>query len=106
MYSSTYEQPTAKFPTIRRFSAFGFGRRICPGYDVAERALFIHIASLAWACRIKKNKAVNGEEIAVPWYEYSNGATRHPLKFQFDVEPYEARRVEVLKKAWKEAIDP
>jgi hypothetical protein len=54
-----------------------------------------------------EEKTVNGEEIAVPWYEYSNGAaTSHPLKFQFDVEPYEARRVEVLKEAWKEAIDP
>ncbi|QKX58214.1 uncharacterized protein TRUGW13939_05335 [Talaromyces rugulosus] len=104
-YSSTYEHPTAKYPTIRRFSAFGIGRRICPGYDVAERALFIQIASLEWACRIKKKKTVNGEEIALPLYEYSSGVTSQPLNFQFDVEPYEARRVEVLKNAWEEAID-
>ncbi|KAK4609167.1 Cytochrome P450 monooxygenase [Fulvia fulva] len=33
--------------------AFGAGRRICPGYDVAERSLAVAIMRLLWACEIK-----------------------------------------------------
>ncbi|KEF56920.1 uncharacterized protein A1O9_07110 [Exophiala aquamarina CBS 119918] len=86
-------------PTIRRYSAFGFGRRICPGYDLAEQALFIQIASLAWACQIRK-KVVNGQEIPVPFYDYSNGGNVFPNRFEFDLVPLDPERVKFMQQHW------
>ncbi|KAG6828452.1 hypothetical protein H0H92_007937 [Tricholoma furcatifolium] len=38
-------------------SAFGFGRRICPGVPFAERSLFINIALMLWAFNIKPSSS-------------------------------------------------
>lgn len=99
----TYKEPNEQQPTIRRFSAFGAGRRICPGYEIAERALYIQIATLAWACRVSK-KVVDGKEVPVPWYDYTDGATSGPKQFDFDVKAYDGKRVAMLKEDWEAAI--
>lgn len=36
--------------------AFGAGRRICPGYNVAERSLAVAIMRLLWAFEIKPSR--------------------------------------------------
>lgn len=99
-YPATYKEPNEQQPTIRRYSAFGFGRRICPGYEIAERALFIQIASLAWACRICK-KIKDGKEVEVPWYKYVSAGNSGPEPFEFDTEPYGENRIAMMKEAWK-----
>lgn len=96
----TYKQPDAQQPTIKRYSAFGFGRRICPGYEIAERALFIQIASLAWACRIHK-KIVDGKEVQVPWYKYVSAGNSGPEPFEFAVEAYGKNRMRMMEEAWE-----
>ncbi|KAJ9094968.1 hypothetical protein QFC21_005760 [Naganishia friedmannii] len=40
-------------PTQRDHFAFGAGRRICPGYHVAERSFFVGFSRLLWAFDIK-----------------------------------------------------
>ena len=40
-------------PTKRDHFAFGAGRRVCPGYHVAERSLAVAIMRIAWAFDVK-----------------------------------------------------
>ncbi|KAL4929386.1 cytochrome P450 [Aspergillus undulatus] len=70
----TYKEPLETYPTIKRFSAFGFGRRIFPGLETAERSLFIQIALLAWACHISKRIGEDGGEVHVAWFDHTAGA--------------------------------
>lgn len=99
----TFKAPLEQYPNIKRYSAFGFGRRICPGFEMAERSMFIQIASFGWACRICK-KVVNGEEIPVPYYDYTEGGQSFPKPFAFEVKPRDARRMEMLRESWSEGL--
>ena len=75
---STYREPLDVYPNLQNFSAFGFGRRICPGQNIAERSLNILVARIAWACEIRKEDGhVYGE------YEYTKGFNVQPEKFPF-----------------------
>ena len=82
----TSREPLTEYPNLKRFPAFGFGRRICPGLLAAERSLFIEIATLMWACRVSKKIDSSGKVIPVPWYSYQPGNNTAPKPFSFDVE--------------------
>ncbi|KAK1236879.1 hypothetical protein MKX08_007827 [Trichoderma sp. CBMAI-0020] len=70
------------------FSAFGFGRRVCPGQAIAERSLNIAVARVGWGCTVSKLKGVE-----VPVYDYTTGLNMQPKKFRFSLE---ARGIHVL----------
>lgn len=40
---------------------FGAGRRVCPGFHVAERNLFIAISRILWGFNISRARDVDGE---------------------------------------------
>ncbi|RPD81420.1 cytochrome P450 [Lentinus tigrinus ALCF2SS1-7] len=42
---------------------YGFGRRICAGYNFANQSLFIDLACLLWAFNFRKAKDERGQEI-------------------------------------------
>jgi hypothetical protein len=69
----TYKEPLTKFPNLQNFSAFGFGRRICPGLNIAERSLYILISRIAWSANISRAKDANGQDIVPPDYDYVTG---------------------------------
>jgi len=46
--------------TLRPHFTFGAGRRVCPGFHIAERGLFMAISRILWAFTFEK---VEGEEI-------------------------------------------
>ena len=69
----TFKEPLTTHPNLQNYSAFGFGRRICPGQSIAERSLYILIARIAWACDISKKIDRHGKEIAPPDYDYVTG---------------------------------
>ncbi|TKA38333.1 hypothetical protein B0A55_13524, partial [Friedmanniomyces simplex] len=69
----TFKEPLTKFPTLQNYSAFGFGRRICPGLHIAERSLYILISRIAWACDIAYQKDAHGEDMIPPSYDYVAG---------------------------------
>lgn len=69
----TYREPLSQFPNLQNFSAFGFGRRICPGQNIAERSLYILIARIAWCCDISQRRTPSGEAILPPSYDYTSG---------------------------------
>ncbi|KAF2095712.1 cytochrome P450 [Rhizodiscina lignyota] len=96
----TYKEPLSTYPNLQGFSAFGFGRRICPGLNIAERSLFLLIARIAWACEVKKKTLATGEEEEVPLYDYTAGFNAQPKWFPFDLK---VRGDERLKIANEEA---
>jgi hypothetical protein len=59
---------------------FGFGRRICPGMNIAERSLNILTARVLWACRLGKKKGVE-----IPEYDYCPGFNTQPNHFDFEL---------------------
>lgn len=69
----TYKEPLTKFPNLQNFSAFGFGRRICPGLNIAERSLYVLIARIAWSADIACKKDAQGQDIQPPSYDYVTG---------------------------------
>jgi len=56
-----------------RAYAFGFGRRICPGKQVAEVSLFITVSNSFATLDIKKKIGADGKPIT-PTVEYAGGA--------------------------------
>ncbi|KZP01892.1 cytochrome P450 [Calocera viscosa TUFC12733] len=52
------DEPAAPEPPV-----FGFGRRICPGRDFAQNALFLAMSNLLWAYDFNKVKDEDGKEI-------------------------------------------
>ncbi|KAF7334975.1 Cytochrome P450 [Mycena venus] len=65
-------------------SAFGYGRRICPGLHLAENSLWIAIATILATCNITNTLDEHGN-IIVPECVMSEGADCHPIDFEYIV---------------------
>jgi cytochrome P450 len=94
----TYREPITTYPTLQNFSAFGFGRRICPGLNIAERSLNIVAARIAWACEISSK----GDPMEVPLYDYTGGINAQPKWFPFELKARSAEKLELLRQAVEE----
>ncbi|KAJ7874655.1 cytochrome P450 [Mycena leptocephala] len=77
-------------PDVRDpLSAFGFGRRLCPGRHMAHSSLWITITSILAAFNIEK--AVDAEgKVVEPSYEYLSGSISAPLPFECSIAPRSA----------------
>jgi cytochrome P450 len=82
----TCKEPLSTYPNIQGFSAFGFGRRICPGLNIAERSLNLLVARIAWACDINAK-----EGWKYPDYDYTKGFNVQPNWFPFKLKAREGR---------------
>ncbi|KAF5979386.1 cytochrome P450 monooxygenase [Fusarium bulbicola] len=102
-FPTTYREPLSKFPNLQNYSCFGFGRRICPGQNIAERSLNILTARIAWASSIVRNRDADGVELPVPLYEYTKGFNTQPEHFDFDVVPRSQARHRAIRESLREA---
>ncbi|KAJ6468880.1 cytochrome P450 [Mycena sanguinolenta] len=93
-------------------SAFGFGRRVCPGIPFAERALWINVAMMLWTFNIHGSDEPD-PKTGLPFkYDDSdlafNGEARHeivtngPFEFPAVFEPRSVQRAEVARQEWAE----
>lgn len=89
-----FDQAGKLKPSMRNFQ-FGFGRRVCPGQHVANNSVYINAATLMWAFNIGKKKDVNGKEIDIDVWSFTNTVNSHPNPFQASFTP----RIEGLKTA-------
>jgi cytochrome P450 len=88
----TYKEPLGQFPNLKRDTAFGWGRRICPGLETAERSLGITVATIVWACNIVKKKDASGRELEIIPYDMEEDSLMFPRDFPFTLQTrYEAR---------------
>jgi hypothetical protein len=69
----TYKEPLTEYPNLHNYSNFGFGRRICPGQNIASSNMFLMAARIAWSMNLTKAKDKDGMEITPPSYDYSAG---------------------------------
>ncbi|KFZ24257.1 hypothetical protein V502_01249 [Pseudogymnoascus sp. VKM F-4520 (FW-2644)] len=99
----TFKAPLSQFPSLQNFSSFGFGRRICPGLNIAERSLYILTARIVWACEFSKQRGRDDKEIKVPSYDYTSGFNTQPKPFSFDLKPRSEKRQQLVDDAWREA---
>jgi hypothetical protein len=80
---------------------FGFGRRICPGQNIAERSLNLLVLRIGWGCVISK-KLVGGKEVEVPLYDYTHEFNAQPKRFAFDLKARSEGRWRVIRDAYQE----
>ncbi|KAG7447374.1 cytochrome P450 [Guyanagaster necrorhizus] len=66
--------------------AFGFGRRICPGQEMAEASMWMSIASILAVFDITKAVDDKGNAIE-PSGEFTSGLLSHPVPFQCEIKP-------------------
>jgi hypothetical protein len=95
----TFREPLTKFPNLQNFSAFGFGRRICPGMNIAEKSLHLLTARIAWAFTLKKRPGVE-----VPLYDYTSGFNVQPKSFVFDMEVRSPEKRDLIQKQWNQSL--
>ena len=62
----------APYPEIEGTSAFGWGRRVCPGAPVAKNSVFISVARILWAFEIGPAQ-MNGKDVPVDINAYTDG---------------------------------
>ncbi|KAI5118228.1 hypothetical protein M0805_000724 [Coniferiporia weirii] len=77
-----------------RALVFGFGRRICPGKELAGSSLFISIAMSAAVFDISRAKDASGNDIN-PLCEYTTGLISHPKAFEYSIKPRD-KKAELL----------
>lgn len=78
-----------------REMCFGFGRRVCPGQNLAELAVWLSCAMSLAAFNIGKARDVRGEEIT-PVPDMSSGTISHPRPFHCDIRA-RSKREELIK---------
>ncbi|KLO06300.1 cytochrome P450 [Schizopora paradoxa] len=77
-------------------NAFGFGRRICPGKELADAILFVSIAQSLAAFNIGKAIDANGNEIT-PAEDYTNGIISRPNDFECSIKPRSDKVASLIK---------
>ncbi|KAG6827120.1 hypothetical protein H0H92_013140 [Tricholoma furcatifolium] len=88
-------------------SAFGFGRRICPGIPFAERSLWADIVTMLWTFNIRGSARPDTTTGLPLRYDdrdaaFHGGVANVPKRFPAVFEPRSAHRVEVARRDWAE----
>ncbi|KAK1988359.1 cytochrome P450 [Colletotrichum cereale] len=77
-------------------TAFGYGRRICPGRFLADESLFITIARILATFDIRKAVDESGNEID-PEIHATSGLISTPLPFPYSIKPRSASAVVLIR---------
>ncbi|KAF9516526.1 hypothetical protein BS47DRAFT_1340643 [Hydnum rufescens UP504] len=88
-------------PTNPHDYAFGFGRRSCPGKDVASATVFMSIASTLHTFNIAKARDASGREIE-PTIGWTTGLVMHPTDYSATFTPRSDRAIELIRLANEE----
>jgi cytochrome P450 len=67
-----------------RTFAFGFGRRVCPGKNIAEQGLFATLTTVIHTLDVRRAKDANGREV-IPDVQMSSGLLCHPVPFAYEL---------------------
>ncbi|KAI4914950.1 hypothetical protein J4E90_004987 [Alternaria incomplexa] len=87
-------------PAKSGHSSFGWGRRICPGANLAENSLYIALAKILWAFDIQPKEGVKYDTFA-----YTEGFNIRPHKFECEIRVRSEAHRRVLMEDLKAAED-
>ncbi|PVH85068.1 cytochrome P450 [Cadophora sp. DSE1049] len=82
---------TKTHPAKAGHSSFGWGRRICPGADLAANSLFIAVSKLVWAFDILPTREYDT-------FDYTDGFNIRPKPFQCLIRVRSAKHQRVLER--------
>lgn len=85
-------------PSKLGHSSFGWGRRICPGADLAMNSLYIALAKLLWAFDISPKEGVEYDI-----FDYTEGFNTRPNKFECEIKVRSEEHRRVLEKEFAHA---
>ncbi|EJT98958.1 cytochrome P450 [Dacryopinax primogenitus] len=79
----TREGAALRTPDTGRYASltFGFGRRVCPGYALAEASVFAAVISFLWTCSLSRTPGT--EEVPI---EFEVIGVHRPKDFRLDVK--------------------
>jgi cytochrome P450 len=86
-------------PAKAGHSSFGWGRRICPGADLAANSLFIALGKLLWAFDILP---IEGREYDI--FAYTDGFNVRPKKFECIMRVRSDAHRKVLEREQEDAL--
>ncbi|KAI2608722.1 cytochrome P450 [Hypoxylon fragiforme] len=93
-----------EYPGTFGHSAFGWGRRICPGMHLGSASVELNIARILWAFEVGAAKNSRGEDIDVDIFAFSDGFNSSPLPFPCSIKPRSPEHVEVVEREYQDAI--
>jgi cytochrome P450 len=85
-------------PAKSGHSSFGWGRRICPGANLAENSLYIALAKILWAFDIQPREGVEYDT-----FSYTEGFNIRPRKFECEIRVRSEAHKQVLMEDLKQA---
>ncbi|EGS17163.1 uncharacterized protein CTHT_0064770 [Thermochaetoides thermophila DSM 1495] len=94
-----------KYPGNLGHSAFGWGRRICPGMHLGTNSVLINTARILWGFNIKPAVNEKGEKIDVDIFAYSEGFNSTPLPFECSITPRSKKHAQVIEREYKQAYE-
>lgn len=84
-------------PEIDPFKlAFGFGRRVCPGRELADASVFLSIAMSLWALDIRKARDEKGNVIEPKVY-FTAGKVSYLDPFKCDIRPRSVKHDQLIR---------
>ncbi|KAF4977219.1 hypothetical protein FZEAL_6247 [Fusarium zealandicum] len=93
------------YPGNLGHSAFGWGRRICPGMHLGSASVAINIARVLWAFEVNPAKDEKNRDVEVDIFAYSDGFNSSPLPFPCSITPRSARHAEVVEISYQDALE-
>lgn len=85
-------------PAKSGHSSFGWGRRVCPGANLAENSLFIALCKILWAFNVSP-----AEDTTYDTFAYTEGFNIRPQKFNCEIKIRSEAHKDVLYRELKEA---
>jgi len=82
------------------FCAFGFGRRSCPGKQIAQNSLFIVIARILWAYNIS-HCYVNGKKVSVDSLDTTQMLLTCPSPFEASFSIRSSEHQRIVEQGWE-----
>ncbi|KAK8040802.1 Cytochrome P450 monooxygenase COX2 [Apiospora phragmitis] len=92
------------FPGTLGHSAFGWGRRICPGMHLGAASVNLNIARTLWAFNVTPAKDETGQDIDVDIFAFTDGFNSSPLPFPCSILPRSPQHADVVRRTYEEAV--
>jgi cytochrome P450 len=101
--SSSTESANSIDVSRRDHFAFGAGRRICPGMNVADRSMLLGISRIFWSFDVNRKVGADGKESIPVQDDFVPGFVAIPKPFEAVVTPRSAAKKAIIEKEWEVA---